>query len=592
MPPSGHQAAVRSVARPAWLPLLPALVGDTDGAPLLKVSAHRSARFYVRGFRFQGVQLSWLHEGEDRQIAAMLGAPIDPELLLKAPSVEEALSAIARNTSSLIAGGLAACQKSPAVAKNAPPSPVLAPLWPPEPDASHPRSLRLAPASVGHGVTDPAQPEPHASHPRSLRLPPASVGHGVAPGALDPAPEPTSLLELPTALVSLIVCFTGSSRAAEALACTCHALAAKAGRADGTRAAREVVDPLPPIELYPVWSAPAQGSCPASIISYDDWTGALRKTARLGNSIVLLGDPVYSSTHRGGLLELRLSSLRSVCGVQLGVTGLGRKQADALMRSSRNDSSHRQSRSPGSGHGDGPGMGVAEGACRYWCDGAGRVRVLDGQRCAVHCLHGEMLREGDTLGAAVFTLRRRTHLAFVLNGALMGEPIPLPTHYAAWRFFVTLDPIEGNEVSLCAGRRRAPLALASLLLSGRSYVPRPLGTGPGGGARVLVRTVGPISRGFHVEIQGVARAGDATVDQVALAVCRLMGCDAWHQLELRLGRLLLTPSRLDATDPSGLQRGSAGGEGERTLSEVGLSFHPTSGTQSQDLLASFPHLFS
>ena len=118
---------------------------------------------------------------------------------------------------------------------------------------------------------------------------------------------------------------------------------------------------------------PPVGSCPPSVVSYDERTGLLRKTSRLGNPLVMLGEPVISphlptsphisphlptsrdarrvgateraarrsphisphlptspqvrpSVRRGGLLEIHVRRLPSVGGIQLGVSGASAAQ--------------------------------------------------------------------------------------------------------------------------------------------------------------------------------------------------------------------------------------------------------------------------
>jgi hypothetical protein len=583
------------------MPILAERIGTTEGAPHFKAGGSRAARFFVRAFQLQGVQLSWLYHGEAQLIGAMLGAPIDPELLHAAPDVDAALQAIAHNTSVLVTGKLTACRRQPRSPALYPVDPNAEPIWPPV-GGLPPRLAPRSPQGSAFALPPPA-------------LSKLTIGRAWAAAAL-PAAGPdalpaASLDSLPASVVQLILCFTGSSRAADALSCTCRSLAAPPPAAEPPPDTRSPHGSL--AELFPVWSGPAQGSCPASVVAYDRRTGALRKTARLGNPIVLVGEPVFHSRRHGGLLELRIQTLHSVGGIQLGVVGLSKPQADAAMLASRSGGEQLPIAS------DRGASAAPDGAIRFWCDGAGRVRILDGPRCGVIASAGEAVREGDVLGAAVFPLRSRCYLALTLNDVLMGPPLPLPRR-AAWRFYTFFDCVEGNtatvvgagvegntsspvgagvegsKAAMFGAVRRAPLALAALVASSRRYVPRPLGRGPRGGALVLVRTVGPVSRGVYVEIEGVEAPGDATVAQVACAVSGHVGCDAWPMVELRFGRNLTPlPSAGDAHAelPAAGATMTAGGRwGALRLRELGLSFHPATGTQSHDILASLPVLFS
>lgn len=536
------------------------MVGEIEGVPICNADSLRSSRFFVRAFQFKGVQLSWMYEGEADLLEAALGAPIDPEVLMQATSTNEALAALGRNASALLSVHLTACHarfhRSPD--RRAEPSAMTDGLrqWQP----SSPPELSPAGLSPGLGLSPPDAP------PSSFHMPAQMLGSGSG------APF-VGLDTLPSSLIQLILCMCGSSRAADALACVSRALAQQASLTEETREARAAgrgakgSKAVPSINLFPVWSAPAEGSCPPSVVSCDARGDLLLKTARLGNSIVLLGDPVQCSRRRGALLEVEIASLRSPGGIQLGVTGLSRAQADAIGLSCSWDG-----RVPAGGYGGWPGLGPSEGAIRFWCDGAGRVRMLDGERCQVHARQGEVVAEGDKLGAVVFSLRGRAHLAFTINDALVGEPIALPER-AAWRYFLRFDPVCGAAVRLVSGRRRSPLALSAMLLSARSYVPRPPSAAANGGALVLVRTVGPDSHGLLVEIEGAQRAADATVAQLARAVAVLLGCDVWHRVDLRIGAKLLT-------------------DGALRLSALGLRFDPRTGCQSDDILASLPHLIS
>lgn len=571
-----------------WMPILAERIGKTEGAPYFKAGGSRAARFFVRGFQFQGVQLSWLHLGEAQLIGAMLGAPIDPVLLHEASDVDAALQAIAHNTSVLVTGKLSACRRQPRSPASSPDEVDTEPLWPPVgglPSGPAARSAR----KPAFALAPPALSEPSVGRAWAAAagaLP--ATGPKGATGGTAPAAGPNtgaSLESLPVSVVQLIVCLTGSSRAADSLACTCRSLAALPHATEGTPDV-----PIPcdgTTELFPVWSAPAQGSCPASVVAYDKRTGALRKTVRLGNPIVLLGDPVHCSRRHGGLLELQIDTLHSVGGIQLGVVGLSKLQAEAAMLASRSGGEQ----SPISS--DRAASAAPDGAVRFWCDGAGRVRVLDGPRCGIIASAGEAVREGDVLGAAVFTLRSRCYLGFLLNGVLVGPPLPLPRRHA-WRFYTFFDCVEGNTATIAGPGRRAPLALAALLASSRRYIPRSLGLGPRGGARVLVRTVGPLSRGVYVEIEGTEAPGEATVAQVACAVSEYMGCDSWHRVELRLGCNLssLLPDRGARLPAAGAAMNAGGRWGALRLCELGVSFHPATGTQSHDILASLPVLLS
>ncbi|EOD07169.1 hypothetical protein EMIHUDRAFT_97003 [Emiliania huxleyi CCMP1516] len=193
--------------------------------------------------------------------------------------------------------------------------------------------------AVNHSATTTARL--HACHRRSsAQSPPLAVARGTGEadarrgggeraetgggGAADEAETevlPSSLEALPSSLLQLILCFCGSTRAA-------------VGR-----------------------------SCPPSVVSYDERTGLLRKTSRLGNPLVMLGESVRPSVRRGGLLEI---------------------------------------------HEPRPVFFVFQAP-----------------------------------GASTF-------LAFVLNGALMGSPFPLPARrtVVAWRFFVRFDAVDGTAAAV------------------------------------------------------------------------------------------------------------------------------------------------
>jgi len=515
------------------------MIGEAVGLPVAKADQCREAVLYVHEFALRGARLSWLAEGEEACIASMLGTPIDPLVIQDAGSVNEALLNIAVNLSAATTARLHACHR-----RSSAQSPPLAVA----------RGTGVADARRGGGER-------------------AETGSGSAADEAETEVLPASLEVLPSSLLQLILCFCGSTRAADALGCVSRAL-----RAHDSPAGGEL--------LYPVFSPPVfPGSCSPSVVSYDERTGLLRKTPRLGNPLVMFGEPVRPSVRRGGLLEIQVHCLPSVGGIQLGVSGTSAAQQQQ-------------------------GGGSTTGSARFWFDGAGRVHVLDGPRCEVLSVLGEPLREGDRLGATIFTLPHSlgcsTFLAFVLNGALMGSPFPLPARRAvvAWRFFVRFDAVEGTAAAVvrtAGGGRRAPLALSPLLGSRGSYTPRtrPLlrpadacGATLWHGA-VIVRTVGPDSRGLLVDSAPHRHPADMTLAEVAAAVAAQLICDAWHQVEMRIGKAIVrwSPDRplvlvsgqvgAAATDPSRWR-----------LRDFGVEFDPGTDCQTRDIFASLPHLIS
>jgi len=285
------------------------MIGEAVGLPVAKADQCREAVLYVHEFALRGARLSWLAEGEEACIASMLGTPIDPLVIQDAGSVNEALLNIAVNLSAATTARLHACHR-----RSSAQSPPLAVA----------RGTGVADARRGGGER-------------------AETGSGSAADEAETEVLPASLEVLPSSLLQLILCFCGSTRAADALGCVSRAL-----RAHDSPAGGEL--------LYPVFSPPVfPGSCSPSVVSYDERTGLLRKTPRLGNPLVMFGEPVRPSVRRGGLLEIQVHCLPSVGGIQLGVSGTSAAQQQQ-------------------------GGGSTTGSARFWFDGAGRVHVLDGER--------------------------------------------------------------------------------------------------------------------------------------------------------------------------------------------------------------------
>ena len=143
-----------------------------------KVDGWRAAAFFVESFYFRGLHLTSPLPGEPEILEEMLGTPIDPDILRSAPSVADALAAIATNTSNAVAARLFAVFKHAGV--------------------------ELMCRADGYDVYAAPRGAP-------------------APVLLEEA-EPASLLTLPAALIHDILSARGSLREAVALGCTCRAM--------------------------------------------------------------------------------------------------------------------------------------------------------------------------------------------------------------------------------------------------------------------------------------------------------------------------------------------------------------------------------
>ena len=438
-----------------------------------KVDGWRAAAFFVESFYFRGLHLTSPLPGEPEILEEMLGTPIDPDILRSAPSVADALAAIATNTSNAVAARLFAVFKHAGV--------------------------ELMCRADGYDVY--------------------AAPRGPAPVLLEEA-EPASLLTLPAALIHDILSARGSLREAVALGCTCRAM--------------QLV--LEPGVLLPVWSAPGRGSCDNAVVAWDAAAGTLRKTARYGNPLVVFEGRMRAGGP-GALLELELERFEVGC-LQLGVVAVRRGSPPT----------------------------TSEEADRTYFDTAGRVRTRGGAPIA----YGERCREGDRLGIYFCAtdaddrgVAARAAIGYTLNGQAIGPMVLLPDG-ADFFFFARIDVLEGQQIRL-RRERRGPTDMRALARAAATYAPRPVAE-----KALIVRTIGPDSRAFSVALNPKV----ATVGELRERVAKLVDCDEYHWVQLRIDGLVI------AIEENGTR-----------LEEHGVAIEDN-GCNLADILVSIPHLIS
>ena len=353
-------------------------------------------------------------------------------------------------------------------------------------------------------------------------------------GSVPSAPIRLTLSTLPAQLLQHILAIGGLVRSADVLSCTsrctCEAVSAMGAA---------VLPSFSP----PDWSA----SCSPTVVHWDAASGALRKTNRFGHALITFSECLRA---RDAFLQLDVTSLPHVGSVQLGLRGYERQDA-------------RLSR------------------CLYnvWLDGAGRIHVYaDINRPHATRAIGERVREGDRIGIAFLA---STHaVGFLLNGSLMGPPIPLPVRCGLFRFVLRFDHVPDAAVSLVRTDGASPLDLSRLLVSAEGFTPRP----PLDAEEqvVLVRTVGPDSKLHDLRVD----VDRTSVAEFVTMVAARLGCEGQHvDLKLNGQRLIDSPHGVAGMDAS-----EEAHEGGRvTLRDLGLRGDRC---QLHDVVANVSHLIS
>lgn len=218
----------------------------------------RSATFIVERYVLRSVVLSASLPGESQVIEGMIGTPIDPDVLAEAPTVDEAISAIAVNTSNIACAALSHIYTS-AVGTEAP---------------------QMASSSLIPVKRAPIQDLP-------------STCFSGGPIAL--GDEPVTLESLPATLILHIYCALGALDTAYALSGSCRALRALL-YADG------LLHPSEATVALPVWDR-VRPLMPGTVELTAD--GTLHRTARPGFGLVHISGALRRLS---ALVELRLNA--------------------------------------------------------------------------------------------------------------------------------------------------------------------------------------------------------------------------------------------------------------------------------------------
>ena len=233
----------------------------------------------------RGIDLSATLPDEAAVIASLLETPIDPELLLKAATVSDALATIAINASNVCCAQLSRVYS--AAAGRSPP---------------HLASTTLV------SITRPVTSSGGALPAVAFACGPVSFGRPVAD-------EPLSMETLPSALLMRIVCTTGCLRSTQALADASRALRKALSEGDEGDEGDEGGCGACALPLH----SDVVCESPRSVLCEPHALGALlTRTSRPGHGLVHVGSGSLLRT-RSALLELTLLELDAIGGIQLGV---------------------------------------------------------------------------------------------------------------------------------------------------------------------------------------------------------------------------------------------------------------------------------
>lgn len=408
---------------------------------------------------------------------------------------------------------------------------------------SSPQSPRAPPLFCPHAFPSTAQgTEAEEAIPMPVDDNPTAVAATVDAVA--------SFENLPPLMVQHILCAGGSARSVDALACVSQAMAQAVAESK---------------VVWPIFPAPEQSpglACSPNVVAWNAKTRSLRRTNSFGHALVTFDDVLET---RDAVMLLDLRSLPAIGCVCIGLRGYrdrSRRHSPALMN--------------------------------VWNDGVGRaVTYTDttGAHAPRRSALGERFREGDEAGI-VFLASSRGRVAwsravgFVLNGRLVGHPIPLPPSCCCFRFVLRFDHVPGAEVRLVRSRT-SPFDLQALLASASSFVPRPPPEGEGK-LGVLVRTLGPDSRLYTLSDLDPATS---TVAELAHRVADLLECEEAQHVYLTCdGRVLCQPG-YHATSGQGAEEEDSDGKGSPTLREA-LADSYDGDHQLHDIHASLTHLIS
>jgi len=440
----------------------------------------RWATFDVVAYSLRGVAINATLPGEADAVASLLLTPIDPDLLRDAQTVAEALGLIAVNASNM------ACAR-------------LSYIYCTASGRMPPQIASSTLASVHRPAVGPA-----AFACGMLRI-----------GSLDEQ-TPSTLDSLPASVLTRVACFTGCLNSAQALASCSHALHTAMSADDEAR-----------LMALPIWSD-VRAECPRCFAIDPRADGPLlTRTARPGHGLVAVG--AHSVLReRSALLEIELTSLPLIGGVQLGVAAvLAVNGGQAVGAGAASPSAHDQ----------------------LWFDLCGRLSVGANVAGAtpLPLLYGERLRLGDRVGILFDARTCSVALVRAQHGAgesstlnVLGPLVPLrrPTHahekgggkrlsdgraILGYRFVMCFDWCAGLAVRVAADRRHA--VHVGTLVHARG-APRPLAPDE---PPLLVRTLGPDAHnvGVHLCLE------TATVGQLRGVLTTALEVENGQQVEVR-----------------------------------------------------------